>query len=146
MANEILQRDISKLRDSISSILDNFIPTRYMENSSDETQSQQTWTPDVDIKETKDDFILYVSLPGVKKENVETEIKDNLLTISGKIENKEEEDNWLRKEIPYGHFYRAFKIGARVKTDSVKAHLKDGILEIRIPKADEAKPNKIQID
>ncbi|GAB4029364.1 MAG: hypothetical protein Fur0012_03600 [Elusimicrobiota bacterium] len=147
MTNETLQKDIMRMRNNISSIFDNFLTNRYQENTAEDREGGIDWMPDVDVKETKDDFVLHVALPGVKKENVETEIKDSVLTISGKREVKENDgDNWLRREIASGQFYRAFKIGARVKNDAVKASFKDGILEIRLPKADEAKPNKIQID
>lgn len=146
MANETLQKDILLMRNNISSIFDNFLGGRYPENA-EGGENAAAWMPDVDVLETKDDFILQVSLPGVKKEAVETEIKDSVLTISGKRDIKQNsDDNWLKREIPTGQFYRAFKIGARVKTEAVKANFKDGILEIHIPKADEAKPNKIQID
>lgn len=147
MTNETLQKDIMRMRNNISSIFDNFLTNRYQENTAEDGEGSIEWMPDVDVKETKDDFVLQAALPGVKKEDVETEIKDSILTISGKREVKENDgDNWLRREIASGQFYRAFKIGARVKTDAVKAIFKDGILEIRLPKADEAKPNKIQID
>lgn len=147
MTNETLQKDIMRMRNNISSIFDNFLTNRYQENTAEDSEGSIEWMPDVDVKETKDDFVLQAALPGVKKEDVETEIKDSILTISGKREVKENDgDNWLRREIASGQFYRAFKIGARVKTDAVKAIFKDGILEIRLPKADEAKPNKIQID
>lgn len=147
MTNETLQKDIMRMRNNISSIFDNFLTNRYQENTAEDGEGSIEWMPDVDVKETKDDFVLQAALPGVKKEDVETEIKDSILTISGKREVKENDgDNWLRREIASGQFYRAFKIGARVKTDAVKASFKDGILEIRLPKADEAKPNKIQID
>ena len=147
MTSETMQKDIIRMRNNISSIFDNFLGSRCCENPTTENDTAPAWMPDVEVKETKDDFVLYVALPGVKKEDVEMEIKDNLLTISGKREIKDSNnDNWLRREIPAGHFYRAFKIGARVKTDAVKASFQDGILEIKIPKADEAKPNKIQID
>lgn len=146
MANETLQKDLLLMRNNISSIFDNFLGGRYPENA-EGNEPAAAWMPDVDVLETKDEFVLQVSLPGVRKEEVETEIKDSVLTITGKRATRHlNDDNWLKREIPAGQFYRAFKIGARVKTEAVKANFKDGILEIRIPKADEAKPNKIQID
>jgi len=139
-------QDIIKMRENISSLFDNFIGNRYQGSDSPE-ESGSSWLPDVDIKETKNEFVLYMSLPGVKKEDVATEIKDDMLTVYGKREVKENnEETWFRKEIPSGQFHRAFRISARIKPEAVKASFKDGILEINIPKADEAKPNKIMIE
>jgi HSP20 family protein len=147
MANETLQKEIISMRNNISSLFDNFLSSRHSANPGPENETESLWLPDVDIRETKDEFVLYMALPGVKKEDVQTEIKDNLLAISGKRAVKnDEDDNWLRREIPSGQFYRAFKIGAQVKSDAVKAAFKDSILEIHIPKADAEKPNKIQIE
>lgn len=147
--NGLMEQDVIKIKDDISTIFDNVLGTRCgcygAQNDGD-----YFWTPAVDIAETKDGFIVKAALPGVKKEDVSTEIKDGLLTISGKrpaCECKETEDKaCLRQEIPDGSFYRAFKIGSRIKTSDVKASFKDGILEINIPKAEEEKTNKITIE
>lgn len=147
--NGLMEQDVLKIKDDISTIFDNVLGTRCscegLHNDGD-----YFWTPAVDVAETKDGFILKAALPGVNKEDVSTEIKEGLLTISGKrsaCDCKESEDTTcLRQEIPQGGFYRAFRIGARIKTNAVKASFKDGILEINIPKAEEEKANKIAIE
>ena len=140
MGNETLQNDISGM-------LDNLLGRRYCAGPETGRESAPAWLPDVDVKETKDDFVLQAALPGVRKEDVETEIKDGMLAISGRRQvAAEDTGDWLRREIPAGQFHRSFKLGARVKSEAVTAVLRDGLLEIRIPKADEAKPSKIRID
>ena len=144
MTNEL--QNIMRMRDDISGIFDNFIDNRYPENAVQEDESG-AWIPEVDVRETKDEFVLFAALPGVKKEEVQTEIKENILTISGSRSVKnDEKDGWLRREMASGRFYRAFKIGPRVKTDAIKASFRDGVLEIKIPKADEEKASKIAIE
>ena len=143
MNNETLQKDLMRMRSDISGILDTFLGGRPAEHM---PAAEACWAPEVDLLETAEEFVLTAALPGVKKEEIETEVKDDVLTISGSRTCRDSADgNWLRREMPCGRFYRAFRITARVKQDAVKASLKDGILEIRIPKADEAKPNRIQI-
>ena len=140
MANETLNSNANEARESVSGMVENFL------NNCAAT-GDPGWSPEVDVRETAGEFIVMAALPGVRKEDVETEIKENLLTVTGKRTESVAEGNiWLRREIPAGRFCRVFKIGARFKNDAVKASLKDGILEIRIPKADETKPNRIQID
>ncbi len=129
----------------VNSMLENILNTRTA--AAAENDNSVNWSPEVDSLETADEFVLQVALPGVNKEEVETEIKENILTIAGtRTARYPVEAPWFRREIPTGRFYRAFKINARVKTDAVKAALKDGILEVRIPKADEEKPSRIRID
>jgi HSP20 family protein len=107
--------------------------------------TDETWTPSVNVQETKEEFILYVALPGVKKEDVETEIKDNVLSISGKAAAVPQDAQLTYREIPSGQFRRAFRLGAQINTGATKASLGNGILEIRLAKAEEAKASKIQI-
>ncbi|MDD4004535.1 MAG: Hsp20/alpha crystallin family protein [Elusimicrobiaceae bacterium] len=140
MANETLDDNMVEMRGSISGLVENFL-----NNCS--AAAEPVWSPEVDVRETAGEFLVRAALPGVRKEDVETEIKENLLSITGKrVEQAAEGDTWLRREIPAGRFCRVFKIGARFKSEDIRAILKDGLLEIRIPKADGEKPNRIQID
>lgn len=102
--------------------------------------------PASDIIETKDAFEIKISLPGIKKEDVKISIEGNMLSIEGerKSEFKEENDKFLRKEFSYGKFSRSFNIG---KSDAsrIEAEMKDGILNITLPKTQETKLNHITI-
>ena len=98
--------------------------------------------------ETPDNLIVRCELPGVNAEEIEVDINNNILTIRG--EKKQEEltdsENYYRVERVYGRFSRSFSLPQRVEGDAVSARYKDGILLITIPKAEEAKPRKIQIE
>lgn len=105
------------------------------------------WCPAVDIRETDAELIVYAALPGLTKEDVTLEIKDNALVLSGSLKTRgSEEDVWVRRELPRGEFYRAFSLPADVQPDKAKAAMKDGILEVRLPKVEEAKPRKVEIE
>lgn len=98
-------------------------------------------SPSVDIFEEGDDVVVKAELPGMKKEDIEVKLTDNTITISGekKKEEKIERKDYYRLERSYGSFCRAFSLPAEVQTDKAKAQFKDGILEVRIPKSEEAK-------
>jgi HSP20 family protein len=98
-------------------------------------------SPSVDIFEEGDDVVVKAELPGMKKEDIEVKLTDNTITISGekKKEEKVEKKDYYRLERSYGSFCRAFSLPAEVQTDKAKAQFKDGILEVRIPKSEEAK-------
>jgi len=110
-------------------------------------QPGYSWAPAVDIRETDADFIAYVALPGLEKEDVSLEVKENMLVVSGRMKPLgSDEDTWLRRELPRGDFYRAFELPANVQADKVKASMRGGVLEIRLGKAEEARPRKVVID
>ncbi len=138
-----IEKDIAKMRDNIYNTLDTFLEGRRPQSDTDYAAE---WIPEADVAEDKDGFTVYVALPGVKREAIETEIKENILIISGrKALSPEVQKLLVRQEITTGRFYRAFKIGVQVRSSAVRASLKDGVLEVRLPKSEEAKPNKILI-
>jgi HSP20 family protein len=107
-------------------------------------------TPTVDIFEEGHDIVMKAELPGMNKEDIEVNITDDIITLSGekKKEEKIEKKNYHRLERSYGSFVRSFRLPAEVQTEQVKAQFKDGILEIRVPKTEEAKKKekKVQIE
>lgn len=105
------------------------------------------WAPAVDIRETDAELIVYAALPGLNKEDVALEVKDNTLVLSGRMKPLgSDEDSWVRRELPRGEFYRAFHLSADVQVGKVKAAMKNGVLEIRLPKTDSARPRKVEIE
>ncbi len=98
-------------------------------------------SPSVDIFEEGDDVVVKAELPGMKKEDIEVKLTDNTITISGekKKEEKVEKKDYYRLERSYGSFCRSFSLPSEIQTDKAKAQFKDGILEVRIPKSEEAK-------
>jgi HSP20 family protein len=107
-------------------------------------------SPDVDIFEEGNDIVVKAEIPGMKKENIEVNLTDDMITVSGekKQEEKIEKKDYYRVERSYGSFTRSFKLPKDVQSDKAKATFKDGVLEIRVPKTAEAisKEKKIPIE
>ncbi len=102
----------------------------------------------LDVAETKEGFIVEASLPGVKPENLDITLQDNILTISGETRQEQttgEKPNYHRVERRYGRFSRSVSLPTQVQSDKVEAHLENGILRLEIPKAEEVKPRKISV-
>lgn len=107
------------------------------------------FTPSVNTREGEDAYYIDVDLPGVKKEDVEISVDENLLTIKGKRETKEElkKEDYYRIESAYGTFSRSFTLPEKVDVEKIEAKSDDGVLEIIIPKLKVIKEStkKIQI-
>ncbi len=105
------------------------------------------WAPAVDIQETKDSFLVKAELPGMKQEDIQITIVDNTLTLKGerRQENEVRNGGFTRIERAYGTFQRALALPSVVDADKVKAKYKDGVLEIELPKKEEAKPKEIKV-
>ena len=110
-------------------------------------ESLATWYPTTDIFETKDDYVFKLEVPGLEKDDINIEFNDNTLTIKGeKKEEKEVKDeNYHRVERFSGSFSRRFTIPRETDGNKIKASMKDGILELRIPKVEEKKAKAIPI-
>ena len=104
-------------------------------------------TPAVDVEETPDAYVFRADLPGMSSKDVKVTVHNDTLTLRGerKQEEKKSEGSLHRVERAYGSFERSFTLGLPVRADQVKASYKDGVLEIRVPKADEAKPRDIEV-
>lgn len=105
------------------------------------------WYPYVDILESKEAYLIRAELPGMKKEDFNLELKDGVMTLGGEKKFEEPEDGveYHRAERPSGRFVRSFYLPQTVKPDAIKASYRDGILEVYIPKAEEAKPRQIAV-
>ena len=105
------------------------------------------WLPPVDILESKDAYLIRAELPGMKKEDFHLEVNDGTLTLSGerKTESLADGIEFHRNERVNGKFVRSFYLPRTVQQDGIKASYQDGILEIHVPKAEEAKPKQIAI-
>ena len=103
--------------------------------------------PVVDLFEEKDDIVVKAELPGMEKDNIEVNLTDHTLTIKGEKKKAEEvkEENYYRSERSYGSFMRAIELPREVHADKVKATFKNGVLEIRVPKTEEAKAKEIKV-
>lgn len=134
-------REMSALQDRINRVFNEQISRGEAEGA------EKSWAPVVDILEDNSDLIVRAELPGVCREDMDVEVTSEMLTISGerKFDDKSS-DKYLRVERAYGPFKRSFSIGVPVQPDKIKASFKDGILEIVVPKAEEVKPKKIEIN
>jgi len=110
------------------------------------TETEQ-WAPRVDIRETDDALLVQAELPGIDKKDIHLEVKDGVLTLSGerRYEKEVKEENVHRVERAYGKFSRSFSLPTNVDADKVSANMKDGVLEVRLPKRESAKPKAIAI-
>jgi HSP20 family protein len=105
------------------------------------------FAPDIEIKETKDAYILKADLPGVQADDLEVSVMGNRLTVGGKREEEQrrEDDRYFAYERSYGAFSRSFVLPEGADLDKLKAELKDGVLQIAVPKKAEVQARKIEI-
>lgn len=105
------------------------------------------WSPQVDIFENKNEIVLEAELPGMKPEDVDISIENNVLTIRGerKFEKKDEGDNFHRVERSYGSFTRSFTLPPTVAAENANAEFENGVLRLTLAKREEAKPRRIEI-
>ncbi|MBI5149340.1 MAG: Hsp20/alpha crystallin family protein [Candidatus Omnitrophica bacterium] len=106
------------------------------------------WLPEVDIVDEKDQIRVKADVPGMKKDEIEVNVENDVLTIRGeKKEEKEiKEKDFIRSERYYGAFHRSFSLPSSVDASKVNASYKDGVLEITLPKKEGAKPKQIKVD
>ena len=131
-------RELEDMQRGLSRILD--------DTSFGATEASQ-WVPAVDIRETDNALLVQAELPGIDKKDVKLEVKDSVLTISGErhYEKDVKEENAHRIERSYGKFVRSFSLPTNVDTDKVDAFMNNGILEVRLPKKESAKPKAITV-
>lgn len=103
--------------------------------------------PAVDLFEEKDEIVVKAELPGIDKDQIEVNVTDHQLTIKGEKKKEEEikEKDYYRCERSYGSFLRTLELPKDVHADKVKAAFKNGVLEIRLPKTEEAKAKEIKV-
>lgn len=137
-------RDVAVLQDRMNRLLGD-----YLERSQpqEEGVGMSIWNPNVDIFETKDAICVRAELPGVKRDDVHVEVKEGVLTLRGdrKFEKEVKEENYHRIERAYGTFHRSFTLPSSVDAEKVSARMKDGVLEVDLPKKEQAKSKKINI-
>lgn len=105
------------------------------------------WAPALDVEENEDGFTIHVELPGVDPDDVEITLEDDVLTVAGerRFYDERDTDGFKRIERRFGRFHRAVRLPDRVAHSEVAATAKDGLLTIKVPKAEDAKPRRIEI-
>lgn len=137
-------RDIMSVRDEMNRLFNEVFSRPRDEEG---TWLSGAWTPPVDIYETSDALVLKAEIPGFSKEDVSVELKDHTLILKGERQREAEvkEENYQRLERAYGTFQRSFLLPTTVDQEKVQASYKDGVLELRLPKVEAAKPKRIAI-
>lgn len=135
-------RDLTTVQDEVNRLFDNFFT-----HGTARGDLQPAFTPAVDIEETADAFVVRMDLPGVTQKDVKVSLTGDTLTIRGerKQEQASQHGNHHRIERVYGSFERSFVLGTPVRNDQVRAQFKDGVLDVRVPKAEEAKVREIEV-
>ena len=138
-------RDLMSIQERMNRLFDQTLARTRPE---EEGIAASTWVPSVDIYETSDRVVMKAELPGLTREDIEINVRDNTLSLRGerKFEKDVKEENYLRIERAYGSFQRSFTLPATIQQDKIKAVFKDGVLEVTLPKAEEARPKQIKID
>jgi HSP20 family protein len=134
-------RELDTLQSDLNRVFDTFFGGRPA------TDATRRWVPAMDLVETDDNLVLKADLPGLDKNDVEIEIKDGVLTISGERRTAHEgsSNGYHRVERAYGRFSRSLSLPQDVDADQVQADFDKGVLEVRIPKPAERKPHRVQI-
>ncbi len=137
-------RDLNMLQERMNRLFDD--AGRGIRRS-EEPASTTIWSPPVDIYETDSEIVVQAELPGMDRKDISLNLENNVLTIRGDRHFKKEtkEDNYHRIERSYGGFSRSFSIPTTVNEEKIRADYKDGVLNIALPKKEQAKPKQIQI-
>lgn len=129
---KIYLEELARIQERINSLFEQaMLPSDY---DDPEGGLPGTWAPAVDVIETEDAYLLYAELPGVRREDIQLQVRDRRLELSGRRQTLGENRNFLRMERSYGPFRRTFELGAPVDTDGITAGFEQGILKIQVPK------------
>lgn len=136
-------RELKSLQDEMNRLFMTSLPRTF----GNEDLASGGWSPSVDIFESENEIVLEAELPGMKREDFEVSIENNVITLKGerRFEKKEESDNYHRVERSYGSFTRSFSLPRTVSAEETTADFKNGVLRVSLPKKEEAKARKIEI-
>lgn len=135
-------REMRSLQDEVNRLF----ASSFSRNNDNELM-RGAWTPHVDIFEDKDRIVIEAELAGMKPEDVNISIENNVLTLQGerRFEKKEDEKNFHRVERSYGTFTRSFTLPPTVSSENTSAEFENGVLRLTLAKREEAKPRRIEI-
>jgi HSP20 family protein len=134
-------QDVLSLREAMSQLMEeSFVRPATAQNG-------KNFIPALDLSETAEGYLVEAALPGVKPEEVEITVENNVLTIKGETRQEvdEQKRNFHRVERRFGSFQRTIGLPTSVKADAIQASLTNGVLRLEIPKAEEVKPRKISV-
>ena len=136
--------DLNHMQSEIDRVFGHFFPARGLDHYADEAGS---WAPRLDVVETEEAFLFQFDIPGVAKDDISVNLHDGVLNISGERIGRElnENDEVVLVERFTGHFARSFSIPSAIDAKKIEANFENGVLSLRLPKAEESKPRKIKI-
>ena len=139
-------RELDAFQSDMNRLFDSFFGRR--EGSAGAAYGSRRWIPPMDLVETDENLVLRADLPGVNEDEIEIEVKDGVLTVSGerKAQHEEKREGFHRVERSFGRFSRALELPKGVEADSIEASFERGVLEVRMPKPAERKPTRIEIN
>lgn len=137
-------RDLVSIQDRMNRLFEQTLSR----SRAEEGITASTWSPAVDIYETPETIIMKADLPGLAREDIEIQLQDNTLSLRGerRFAKDVQQESYLRIERAYGVFQRNFTLPATVQQEKISAVFRDGVLELVLPKAEEAKSKKIAIE
>ena len=119
---------------------------REVDKAQEPTTPMRAFLPTTDIFENEDALTVVLEMPGVDKSNIDVDIENGVLTVEGRINfNKYKGMQPIYSEYNVGPFRRSFRISSRVDQDKIKAEMRDGVITLVLPKAEEAKPRRIEV-
>ena len=136
-------RDLRSLQEEVNRLFS----TNLNRSFGDEGIGRGAWAPSVDIYENKDQIVLEAELPGMKQEDFDLSIENNVITLRGerRFEKTDDSDNYHRVERSYGSFTRSFTLPQTVNAEEAKAEYTNGVLRVTLPKREEAKSRRIAV-
>ena len=136
-------RDLRTLQEEVNRLFSTNLTRAF----DDEGIGRGAWAPTVDIYENKDQIVLEAELPGMKQEDFDLSIENNVITLRGerKFEKADETDNYHRVERSYGAFTRSFTLPQTVSAEGATAEYNNGVLRVTLPKREETKSRRIQV-
>ncbi len=136
-------RDLRTLQEEVNRLFS----TNLTRGFGDEGIGRGAWNPSVDIYENKDQIVLEAELPGMKQEDFDLSIENNVITLRGErhFEKNDDTDNYHRVERSYGAFTRSFTLPQTVSGEGATAEYSNGVLRVTLPKREEAKPRRIEV-
>ena len=143
-----ISRDTLRDLQNMSDRIDRLLAGRNIPSAGrDEAMALVDWAPAVDVMETDDEFQIRAELPGVEKKDVKLSVENGVLLISGHREQEKEEKGkrYHKIERAYGNFARSFTVPEAVDAEKVTAEFKNGVLTVRLPKSEKARPKSIEV-
>jgi HSP20 family protein len=139
-------RELTSIQNEMNRLFNTFFDTP-TQGGGGNGGALRRWLPAMDLVETEDHFVLKADLPGLSESDVNVEVEDNVLTLSGerKAEHEDKREGYVRVERSFGSFRRSLTLPEGIDPEAVQASFDNGVLEVRIPKPEERKPRKVAI-